>query len=221
MDRRQVEQEIYRSIERVLHEMGIDVIADDASIPVSVSARHVHLSPDDVNALFGDGYSLTYFRDISQPGQYACQEKVTLKGPKGKIENVRILGPARGQTQVEVSKTDARTLGVDPPVRRSGVLKDSEAITIEAANGRVIHLNEGLIIADRHIHMTPEDARRFAVKDGEKVAVAISGEKPGVLGQVTIRVKETYKLDMHIDTDDGNAFLIQGAGKGKIVKESW
>lgn len=220
MNTNQIEQEIYRSLTKVLRDKGIQ-IDPSLTVPISVSARHVHLSPEHVDILFGKGYSLTYFRDISQPGQYACQEKVSLVGPKGQIDNVRILGPSRGQTQVEVSGTDARQLGVKPPVRRSGNLNGSEAITIQAPTGRKLELAEGCIIADRHIHMTTEDAQRFNVADGDRVAVKVSGEKPGIMGNVTVRVKDTYKLDMHIDTDDGNAFLIQGSNVGEIVKESW
>ncbi|SDO16851.1 phosphate propanoyltransferase [Alkalicoccus daliensis] len=220
MNQMQIEKEIYRSITKILEEKGIQIVLTQ-KIPISVSARHVHLSPEHVETLFGKGYSLTYFRNISQPGQYACQEKVSIEGPRGRIDNVRILGPSRGQTQVEVSMTDARKLGLKPPVRRSGNLEGSEAVTLIAINGRKLSLSEGCIIADRHVHMTPEDASRFHVMDGDRIAVKVSGEKPGIMGNVTVRVKDTYKLDMHIDTDDGNAFLIQGSESGEIVKESW
>jgi putative phosphotransacetylase len=219
MDKRQLEQVIHRSVKKVLQEKGIQVVPSQ-QIPVSVSARHVHLSSEHVQELFGQGYELTYFRDISQPGQYACQEKVTIKGPKGQIDNVRILGPSRGRTQVEVAKTDARLLGIEPPVRMSGDIEGSAAVTILAAGGKKLPLKEGCIIADRHVHMTPADADFFEVAHGDLIAVSIAGEKPGVLGNVRVRVKDRYKLDMHIDTDDGNAFLINGSGYGSIVKES-
>ncbi|CAM3955688.1 phosphate propanoyltransferase [Mesobacillus zeae] len=185
-------------------------------VPVSVSARHIHLQQEHVRLLFGDGYSLTPMKDISQPGQYAAQEKVTIKGPKGAIENVRILGPLRKQSQVELSRTDARKLGLQLPVRNSGNLKGSSPVTLIGPRGSVT-LDEGGIIADRHIHMTPSDAMQYGVTDGQKVSVAVEGEKSGVMGQVTIRVKDRYALDMHIDTDDANAFGLAGGELLKII----
>nr|WP_240620230.1 phosphate propanoyltransferase [Peribacillus acanthi] len=178
-------------------------------VPVNVSARHIHLQKDHAEVLFGKGYTLQKWKDISQPGQYACEEKVTIRGPKGMIENVRILGPLREQTQVEISRTDARKMGLNPPVRNSGNVKESSPITIMGPAGSVM-LEEGCIIADRHIHMTPDDALQFGVRDQQKVSVLIEGEKGGIMGQVTIRVKDRYALDMHIDTDDANAFGLSG-----------
>ena len=185
-------------------------------VPVSISARHLHLQGEHVEELFGAGYQLTNFKEISQPGQYACNEKVTLKGPKGMIENVRVLGPLRKQTQVEISMTDARKLGVNPPVRHSGELAGSASLTLIGPKGTVI-LEEGCIIADRHIHMTPKDALAFGVKDKQKVSVLVEGVKGGVMGEVTIRVNERYGLDMHIDTDDANAFNLKGNEQLKII----
>lgn len=178
-------------------------------VPVGISARHLHLQKEHVEPLFGKGYELTMFKDISQPGQYACNEKVTIKGPRGTIENVRVLGPLRKQTQVEIAASDARKLGVVPPVRSSGNLAGSAPITIIGPKG-AISLTEGCIIADRHIHMHPNDAAAYGVHDGQKVSVLVDGEKGGVIGQVTIRVNERYALDMHIDTDDANAFGLTG-----------
>nr|WP_267128910.1 phosphate propanoyltransferase [Cytobacillus dafuensis] len=188
------------------------------SVPVSISARHLHLKQEHVEMLFGKGYELTKYKDISQPGQYACNEKVTLKGPKGIIENVRVLGPLRKQTQVEISRTDARKIGVSPPVRNSGNIEGSAGITLIGPIGSLT-LNEGCIIADRHIHMTPKDAYQFAVKDKQKVSVLVEGEKGGIMGQVTIRVNERYALDMHIDTDDANAFDLKGNEWLKIIAD--
>lgn len=185
-------------------------------VPVSISARHLHLQQEHVELLFGKGYQLTFFKEISQPGQYACNEKVTLKGPKGVIENVRVLGPLRKQTQVEIARTDARKLGIAPPVRNSGNLAGSAPITLIGPNGSV-SLAEGCIIADRHIHMTPKDAEVYGVTDKQKVSVLINGEKGGIMGQVTIRVNERYALDMHIDTDDANAFNLQGNERLEII----
>lgn len=187
-------------------------------VPVSISARHLHLQQEHVELLFGVGYELSRFKEISQPGQFACNEKVTLKGPKGTIENVRILGPLRKQSQIEISRTDARKLGISPPVRNSGNLAGSEAITLIGPKGSIL-LEEGCIIADRHIHMTPQDARDFGVRDKQKVSVLVEGEKAGVMGQVTIRVNERYALDMHIDTDDANAFDLKGKEWLKIIAD--
>lgn len=178
-------------------------------VPVSVSARHVHLQEDHIELLFGKGYTLTKLRDLSQPGQFACEEQVTLVGPKGRIERVRVLGPARKQTQVEVAASDARRLGIHPPVRNSGDLKGSAPITIVGPAG-TLHLDEGCIIADRHIHMTPADANRYGVHNGQKVSVVVPGPKGGIMGEVSIRVSERFSLDMHIDTDDANAFGLKG-----------
>lgn len=178
-------------------------------VPVGISARHLHLQKEHVEPLFGKGYVLTKFKDISQPGQYACNEKVTIKGPRGTIENVRVLGPLRKQTQVEIAASDARKLGFVPPVRSSGNLAGSAPITIIGPKG-AISLTEGCIIADRHIHMHPNDAAAYGVHDGQKVSVLVDGEKGGVIGQVTIRVNERYALDMHLDTDDANAFGLTG-----------
>jgi putative phosphotransacetylase len=185
-------------------------------VPVSISARHLHLQQEHVDVLFGKGYQLTRFKEISQPGQYACNEKVTLQGPKGSIENVRILGPLRKQTQIEIARTDSRKLGITPPVRNSGNITGSAPITLIGPNG-IVHLEEGCIIADRHIHMTPEDAKDFGVQDKQKVSVLVEGDKGGLMGQVTIRVNERYALDMHIDTDDANAFDLKGNEQLKII----
>ncbi|MEI3607200.1 phosphate propanoyltransferase [Pseudogracilibacillus sp. SE30717A] len=190
-----------------------------SNVPVSVSARHVHLQPEHVEKLFGRGYTLKKYRDISQPGQYACEEKVTIAGLKGSIENVRILGPTRKETQVEVSRTDSRTLGVTPPVRRSGDISNSAPIRLIGPKGTV-RLTEGCIIADRHIHMSPSEAHAFGVENLQKVSVVVEGEKGGVMNNVTIRVNERYVLDMHIDTDDANAFGLIGGEVLKIVSSS-
>lgn len=210
-------EQITRAVIEELQQQNIlDVQLNKNLVPVSISARHIHLQQEHVDLLFGKGYKLTKYKDISQPGQYSCNEKVTLKGPRGMIENVRVLYPIREQTQVEVAASDARRLGIAPPVRKSGDLKGSAPITIIGPKSSVM-LKEGCIIADRHIHMTPEDAKNFGVQNGQKVSVKVAGPKGGIMDQVTIRVKETYALDMHIDVDDANAFGIQGNELLKII----
>lgn len=185
-------------------------------VPVSISARHIHLQQEHIDVLFGKGYLFTKYKEISQPGQYACEEKVTIKGPKAMIENVRVLAPIRKQTQVEISMSDARKLGISPPVRNSGNLKGSAPITVMGPKGSV-NLAEGCIIADRHIHMTPEDAKSFGVTNLQKVSILVEGDKGGVMNHVTVRVNERYALDMHIDTDDANAFGLKGNEYLKLV----
>ena len=186
-------------------------------VPVSVSARHIHLQQEHVEVLFGAGYTLTKFKDISQPGQYACNEKVTIQGPKGLIEKVRVLGPVRIQTQVEVARSEARKLGIEPPVRNSGNIQGSAGFTIIGPKGS-LSLSEGCIIADRHIHMSPSDALAFGVKNQQKVSVLVDGEKGGIMSHVTVRVNERYALDMHIDTDDANAFGLKGGERVRLLK---
>jgi len=174
-------------------------------IPIAVSARHIHLTQETVEQLFGKGYQLTERNPLSQPGQFAANETVTLIGPKNQIENVRILGPTRSIDQVEVSRTDEFFLGVDAPVRESGKIKNTPGFTLQGPEGKVI-LKEGLICAWRHIHMTPQDAEAFGVKDRDVVNVEVNqGERSLTFGNVLIRVSPKYKLEMHIDTDEANA----------------
>lgn len=171
-------------------------------IPVELSARHAHLSEADVQALFGA--PLTPARDLSQPGEFLCKERVRLIGPKGVIDNVAILGPARKASQVEISKTDARILGIDAPVRQSGDVAGTPGVILAAEKG-VTALDKGLIVASRHIHMTPEDARRMSVADGDLVSVRIESARPLILEDVLVRVNPNFKLSMHIDFDEGNS----------------
>ena len=186
-------------------------------IPIAVSARHVHLSQNHVEALFGKGYELTVRAELSQPGQFASNETVVIAGPKGSIERVRILGPARSMTQAEISWTDAMKLGVNPPIRESGDIEGSEAITIIGPKGSLF-LEQGLIIAQAHIHMSPKDAARFGVQNGEYVTVETDGNRPIAYRQVKIRISERYRLEMHIDTDEANAGLITKEAFGHLVK---
>lgn len=185
---------------------------------VETSARHVHLSEADIETLFGKGHTLTHKKDLSQPGQYACEERVTLVGPKKPIANVIILGPARKATQVELSFTDARTLGVSAPVRESGDVAGSAGCKIVGPAGE-IDLNEGVIIAKRHIHMTPDDAAKFGVADKDIVSVKLDSDgRKTVFGDVVVRVNPNFALAMHIDTDEANAACAFGEFYGEIVK---
>ncbi|MEZ4226394.1 MAG: acetate/propionate family kinase [Polyangiaceae bacterium] len=188
-------------------------------IPIAISARHVHLDDATFQALFGPGTAPTVHREISQPGQFACNEKLTLVGPRGRIEGVRVLGPLRSKNQVEVSRTDEFKLGVDAPIRDSGKVDGSAPITLEGPAGTV-HLSEGLICAKRHIHMTPKDAQAYGVADGEEVEVAIGGgPRDLVFGDVLVRVSPKYKLEMHIDTDEANAAELSAGAAGALVYE--
>lgn len=185
---------------------------------VETSARHVHLSEADIETLFGKGATLTHKKDLSQPGQFACEERVTLVGPKKSIANVIILGPARAATQVEVSLTDARTLGVSAPVRESGDIAGSGACKIVGPCGEV-DIAEGVIAAKRHIHFTPEEAEAAGVSDKEIVSVKIeNSDRTTVFGDVVVRVSPKFAAAMHIDTDEANAACAFGQCYGEIIK---
>lgn len=183
-------------------------------VNVGISNRHIHLSEAHIEALFGAGYTLTKTKDLSQPGQFASEETVTLIGPKGSIAGVRVLGPARKASQVELTGTDTFKIGVRPPVRDSGKLDGTPGIDVEGPKGRV-HLDQGVIIAARHIHMTPQDAQEHSLKDGDHVCVTIPGPRGGILEQVLVRVSPDYALDLHLDTDEGNAF---GLSNGQTLE---
>lgn len=186
-------------------------------IPIAISARHVHLSRATVDILFGKNYELTEFKPLSQPGQFAANETVTLIGLKNKIENVRILGPLRPKDQVEISKTDEFFLGIDAPVRESGHVEGSPGITLKTAHGEVA-IKEGVIVAWRHIHMHPNDAALFGVQDKDIVSVDVDDdERPLTFKNVLIRVSDKFKLEMHIDTDEGNAAEIKKGEEGELV----
>ncbi len=185
-------------------------------VPVGVSNRHVHLSQEHIDALFGAGYSLTKMKDLSQPGQYACNETVTVIGPKGSMAGVRVLGPARKASQVELSATDTFKVGVKPPVRDSGMLDGTPGVDLEGPIGRVT-LDQGVIIAARHIHMTPEEASKYSLKDGDHVRVAVPGPRGGILEHVLARVHPSYALDLHCDTDEGNALSISNGQKLEVL----
>ncbi|MDR7240462.1 phosphate propanoyltransferase [Neobacillus drentensis] len=190
---------------------------DTFDIPVGVSNRHIHLSKADLYSLFGDWYQLKKTKDLSQPGQYACNETVTICGPKGAIEKVRILGPLRDQTQVEILEGDTFKLGIATQPRMSGQLKGSPGITIIGSKGSV-QLTEGLIIAQRHIHMTPADSERLGVRDKQIVSIEFNGPRGGILNNVAIRANATSALECHIDTEEANAMGAKSSTKVKIIK---
>ena len=188
----------------------------DKKIIVEMSARHVHVTKEDLEKLFGKGAELTPKRELSQPGQYLCEERVDLVGPKKTIANVSILGPVRPETQVEVSLTDARTLGVAAPIRMSGDVKGSGAVTIKGPAGEV-ELTEGVIAAKRHIHMTPEDAEKMGLSDGQNVSVKIEGERGLIFDETVLRVSPKFATAMHIETDEANAVALPRDAVGTIV----
>lgn len=182
-------------------------------VAVGVSARHIHLSKEDIEVLFGQGYELKVMKDLSQPGQFAAEETVAVVGPKGRFDKVRILGPARGKTQLEVSRTDAFSLGINPPVRESGNIAGTPGIKVIGPAGEV-DIPEGVIVAARHIHFHTEDAAKWGIVDKQKLTVRLEGERGLVLENVVARVSDQYFLDMHIDTDEANA---AGAKTGDLA----
>jgi len=190
---------------------------DTNEIPVGISNRHIHLSQTDLNSLFGENYQFTKIKDLSQPGQYACKEVVTICGPNGAIEKVRILGPVRSKTQVEILEGDCYKLGVTTQPRLSGVLQGTRGITIIGPKGS-IQTTEGLIVAQRHIHMTIEDAEHFGVSDGQVVSIQISGLRGGIYNNVAVRANEESALECHLDTEEANAMKIDSLSKIKLIK---
>lgn len=197
-------------VRRVQSQLGVEVEAIE---------RHVHLSRQDIDALFGKGYQLTKAKDLSQPGQFICKERINLVGPKGTLKNVIILGPERQETQVEVSGTDALTLGIKVPVRQSGHISETPGILI--MNGvKSLRISKGLIIAKRHVHLTLEDAERFCVTHGEIVQVKINGERPLIFDDVVIRIHSNFATFMHIDYDEANACGYRKGIRGTIIKKT-
>lgn len=198
-------------VENIVNEV-VNEIKQKLFIKVEASGRHIHLSRQDADQLFGVGYQFTKVKDLSQPGQFACKERVTLTGPKGSLQNVIVLGPERKQSQAEVSLTDALVLGIKAPIRQSGDIKGSPGVTVSNGNRSVV-LEEGIIVAKRHIHITPEDAKKFNVVDGEIVKVKVSGERPVIFEDTVVRVNKDFRTAMHIDYDEANSC--------GYTKESW
>lgn len=204
-------------VDKVVSSLGIKCAEKKDTIPVEASGRHVHLSQEHVEMLFGKDYNLTLKRELSQPGQYLTGEKVTLIGPKGTIHNVSVLGPSRNKTQIEISQTDARILGVKAPVRESGDISASAPIVI-ATPKAVLKLEEGVIIAKRHLHITPEDAKRFNVIDKEIVGIEILSARSVILKDVVVRVSPKFNTSAHIDYDEANACSFANGMEAKIIK---
>ena len=214
------ERMIARETLRVLDSRYINSIIrrqETAPVPIEVSAHHVHLSQQHVEALFGPGHQLTAESALSQPGQFSCIEQVNLAGPRGRVERVRVLGPARRETQVEIAMTEQFKLGVQPPIRESGDLGNTPGLTIEGPQGSVV-LDHGVICALRHIHMSPEEALTFGLRDKHRVRVRVSGDRELTFGDVLVRVHPDFKLAMHIDTDEANAADIHTGMVGYIVE---
>lgn len=190
---------------------------EPALIPVAISARHVHLTRESVERLFGSGQSLHVHAPLSQPGQFAAQETVTLVGPRGRLAHVRVVGPPRQEDQAEISRSDAYTLGLDAPIRESGHLADTPGLTIEGPAGQVA-LTHGAICALRHIHMTPADADVLGLKDQDRVEVAVeSRDRRLIFGDVVVRVAADFRMELHLDTDEGNAADLNPAADGMLL----
>ncbi|MFD2174261.1 phosphate propanoyltransferase [Rhodobacter lacus] len=212
-------------IERILAEIlaqgqataATPVAADPALVPVGVSNRHIHLSRPDMDILFGPGASLTRMKAMKQPGQYAAEETVILRGPKGEIGKVRVLGPLRKETQIEVSVADGFVLGIKPPMRMSGKLEGSAGLTVVGPKGAVVK-DAGVIVALRHIHMAPADASRLGLKNGDTVDVDVTGPRGGIMRNVAIRSDEVSATEMHIDVEEANAFGLKNDALVRILK---
>lgn len=183
------------------------VVAAHNEVPVRISGRHIHISQEDLNQLYGQGYQLTKYRDLDQPGQFAAKETLTVVGPRGVIEDVRVLGPLRSNTQVEISGTDGYHLGIDPPVRDSGDLSGTPGIVLVGPVGAVT-LKQGVILAATHIHMSIQDAAGFNLKNGDRVQVLVDGERDLIFNDVLVRVDRNFITEMHLDTDEANAAVI-------------
>ncbi|MCE8420259.1 phosphate propanoyltransferase [Rhodovulum sulfidophilum] len=197
---------------------GTNAGSDPALVPVGVSNRHIHLSRQDMDALFGPGVMLTRKKAMKQPGQYAAEETVILRGPKGEIGKVRVLGPLRKDTQVEVSTADGFALGVRPPLRMSGKLEDTPGLEIVGPHGSV-RKSSGVIVAMRHIHMLPETAALLGLANGDEVSVLVGGPRGGIMHHVAIRAAEASATEMHIDVEEANAFGLKNDDLVRILRD--
>ncbi len=212
------EQTIMQIVNDVIAELlpKKEAASTSYEIPIGISARHIHLQQEHVEQLFGKGAKLSVKKMLAQPGQFAAHETLQVVGPKGSIQNVRVLGPARTFTQIEISHTDAIALGIQPPLRESGEIAGSASCILVGPRGSLI-LQEGVIIAQAHIHMAPADAQQLGVQNGQYVSVKVQGRRPITFEQVKIRVADHYQLEMHIDTDEANAGFIQQGVTGSII----
>jgi len=186
------------------------------TVPVGISNKHLHISQKDLEALFGVGHQLTPTKELGQPGQFACAETVEMIGPKGSFGKVRILGPIRPETQVEISLTDAIQLGIKAPIRESGELEETPGLTLVGSVGK-IEMERGVIIAARHIHMDPKTAEEYGVKDKDLVTVRVCGQRGLLFEEVLVRVREDFAPEMHVDTDEGNAAMLSNSQEVEIV----
>ena len=213
IERKVIEEIVINTVKKLMAEKDAP-----NRVPLGVSNKHLHLTQEHVEILFGKGHQLTNLKDVKQPGQFACEECVKIIGPKGEFPKVRVLGPARSETQIELSMTDARTLGVNVPIRESGKLEGTPGLILEGPCGRV-ELDHGAIAALRHIHMTPADAVTLKVKDNDEVFVLTkSFGRALIYADVVVRVDWSYRLAMHVDTDEANAFSNEKEPYGVIVK---
>ncbi|WP_206855883.1 ethanolamine utilization phosphate acetyltransferase EutD [Candidatus Enterococcus mangumiae] len=204
-------------LNEIINEVVQRIQSQQNSFEVEASGRHVHLSRKDIDALFGPGYQLTKVKELSQPGQYVCKERITVAGPKGLFQNVVILGPERAESQVEVSMTDTRILGSRVPVRESGKIEGTPGVVL--MNGEsAVQLEKGLIVAKRHIHMTPEDADKNQVVNGQTVKVRVEASRPLIFDDVVVRVSPDFATYMHIDYDEANACGLNKGDRGYICK---
>ncbi|MRH41656.1 phosphate propanoyltransferase [Aquibacillus halophilus] len=213
MDQRELTQIIESTVKEVLSNHS----TNGNEVPIAVSNRHAHLSRTALQRLFGQGYELKKLKDLSQPGQFAARETVTVIGPKGKLKNVRVLGPTRGETQIEVSLTDAHTIGLQPPIRNSGDIEGSPPIILQGPKGQ-LKLDKGLICAARHIHMHTRDAVTFGVSDGDVVGVVVEGPRAITFENTLIRVSPNYQLEMHVDFDEANAANLKSGAIGTLKR---
>ena len=199
---------------------GVFVKLKEPAIEAGVSNRHIHLSAEDIEILFGIGHRLTPIKDLGQPGQFACDEKVIIVGPKGSLTGIRVLGPARKATQIEVSRTDAFTLGIKPPIKDSGDHENTAGLTVVGPKGTIV-LKSGVMLAKRHIHMTPEDSLVYGVKDKDIVMVYCKGDgtRKTIFDDVLIRVHPTYALEFHVDVDEANAAILNNNDPVYIIEE--
>ena len=207
---------LMQALLKAVQEASKENAASNATgVPVGISNRHIHLSQADLDQLFGAGYQLTPMKELSQPGQFACKETVTICGPKGAIEKVRVLGPVRKETQIEIVAGDCFKLGVKAPAKLSGDLAGTPGITVVGPRGSV-QTAQGLIVAQRHIHMAPADAQAYGVQDGQIVKIRVGGLRGGLYDNVAIRVTTSSKLECHLDTEEANAMGV--AGTVEIVR---
>ena len=219
MDTKQIEAitlQVAKILQEKLQPVTVALPEMPTGIPVGVSNRHMHISGEHLQILFGPGATLTKTKELRQVGEFAAAETVTLVGPKGVLRGVRILGPVRGQTQIELSRTDGIQLGINPPVRDSGNTADSPGVVIVGDKG-AITLSDGVICSARHLHMSPAEAKPFGVRDGQRVAVESTGPRGVVFKDVLVRVKPDFRLELHLDTDEANAAGLKNGDKVTLV----